>query len=237
MRIDYKLFAVGQNGSQNRGERMAQYKLHCVGASGNSYKVALYLNCAGLDWEPVGVDFAGGETRAARWRAETNAMGEVPVLETAGQRMSQSGAILLWLAERHGKFAPTESERFEALRWLLFDNHKFTNNYAMHRVQNAMTVEPPHPALLAFLRARTESSCAIVDKHLRNRPFVLGERVTIVDFSLAGYVYYPAEETGFDLATAYPAIHAWRQRIAALPGWKPPYEMMPVGSSLPLRKD
>jgi glutathione S-transferase len=38
---------------------MAQYKLHCVGASGNAYKVALYLNCAGLDWEPVGV--AGAE--------------------------------------------------------------------------------------------------------------------------------------------------------------------------------
>jgi hypothetical protein len=37
---------------------MARYKLHCNGGSGNSYKVALYLNCAGLDWEPIGVDFA-----------------------------------------------------------------------------------------------------------------------------------------------------------------------------------
>src|SRR5882762_9003318 len=71
---------------------MAQYKLHCVGASGNSYKVALYLNCAGLDWEPVGVDFAGGMTRDANWRADTNAMGELPVLDVASKRMSQSGA-------------------------------------------------------------------------------------------------------------------------------------------------
>jgi glutathione S-transferase len=91
---------------------MAQYKLHCVGASGNSYKVALYLNCAGLDWEPVGVDFAGGQTRDANWRADTNAMGEVPVLEVADKRMSQSGAILMWLAETVGKFAPTNDERF-----------------------------------------------------------------------------------------------------------------------------
>jgi len=45
---------------------------------GNSYKVALYLNCAGLDWEPVGVDFAGGQTRDANWRAYTNAMGRGP---------------------------------------------------------------------------------------------------------------------------------------------------------------
>ena len=86
---------------------MARYKLHCIGASGNSYKLALYLNCAGLDWEPVGVDFAGGADAGCRtWRANTNAMGEVPVLEVDGQLMSQSGAILIWLAETTGKFAP-----------------------------------------------------------------------------------------------------------------------------------
>src|ERR1043166_9144984 len=103
---------------------MAHYKLHCIGGSGHSYKIALYLNCAGLDWEPVGVDFAGGQTRDPAWRAETNPMGEVPVLEAGGQRMAQSGAILLWLAETTGKFAPGREQRFEALRWLLFDNHK-----------------------------------------------------------------------------------------------------------------
>ena len=214
---------------------MAYYKLYCIGASGNSYKLALYLNCAGLDWEPVGVDFAGGLTRDANWRADTNAMGEVPVLEVNGQRMSQSGAILIWLAETTGKFAPGTDERFEALRWILFDNHKFTNNYAMHRFQNSLTAEPVHPAILAFLRSRVEASYSIVDKHLMDRAFVLGDRPTIVDFSMAGYVYYSPEETGFDIAADYPALDAWRQRLAALPGWKPPYELMPVGSSPPVR--
>jgi glutathione S-transferase len=87
----------------------------------------------------------------------------------------------------------------------------------------------------AFLRSRVEASFAIVDKHLAGRDFMLGERPTIVDFSLAGYVFYPPEETGFDIAASYPAIDAWRHRLAALPGWKPPYEMMPVGSDLPVR--
>jgi glutathione S-transferase len=215
---------------------MAQYRLHCVGGSGNAYKLALYLNCAGLDWEPVGVDFAGGQTRDASWRAGTNPMGEVPVLEVDGQRLSQSGAILIWLAETTGKFAPAGADqRFEALRWILFDNHKFTANYAMHRFQNSLTPEPVHPAILAFLRSRVESSFAIADKHLTDRPFVLGERPTIADFSMAGYVYYPPEETGFDIAADFPALDAWRQRLAALPGWKPPYELMPVGSSPPVR--
>jgi glutathione S-transferase len=214
---------------------MAHYKLHCNGGSGHSYKIALYLNCAGLDWEPVGVDFAGGQTRDPTWRAATNTMGEVPVLEVDGQRMSQSGAILQSLAETTGKFAPAGDQRFEAMRWLFFDNHKFTNNYAMHRFQNCLTPQPVHPAVLAFLRSRVESSFAIADKHLAARPFMLGDGPTIVDFSFAGYVYYPAAETGFDLAAEYPAIDAWRRRIAALQGWKPPYELMPVGTSPPVR--
>jgi glutathione S-transferase len=64
---------------------------------------------------------------------------------------------------------------------------------------------------------------------------MLGDRPTIADFSLAGYVYYPAEETGFDVEATFPAIDAWRRRLAALPGWKPPYELMPVAGSLLMR--
>jgi glutathione S-transferase len=153
----------------------------------------------------------------------------------ADKRISQSGAILMWLAETVGKFAPTHDERFEALRWLLFDNHKFTNNYAMHRFQNCLTPHAVDPAVLAFLRSRVESTFSIADKHLTDHPFVLGETPTIVDFSMAGYVYYPAAETGFDIAAQFPAIDAWRRRIAALPGWKPPYELMPVGISPQVR--
>lgn len=214
---------------------MTGYRLHCLGASGNSYKVALYLNCAGMEWEPVGVDFAGGETRDPAWRDATNPMGEVPVLEVDGQRMTQSGAILMWLAETHGRFAPETDERFEAMRWLLFDNHKFTSNYAQHRILLSMMPEPAHPSTLAYLRSRVDSAFSIVDKHLAGRSFVLGARPTIVDFSLAGYIYYPIAETGIDVA-AFPALERWRQRLAALPGWKPPYEMMPVGGSMPVHR-
>lgn len=214
---------------------MARYRLHCVGASGNSFKVALFLSCAGIAWEPIGVDFAGGETRDAGWRAATNQMGEIPVLEADGRRLSQSGAILEWLAERHGLFGASGSEeRFEIARWLMFDNHRFTGSFAAHRVLHCMAPEPPHSDLLAYMRGRTHDALSIVEKHLGDRRFMLGERPTIVDFSLVGYLYYPAEETGFDLRTEFAAIDAWRARIAALPGWKPPYAMMPVGRSMPV---
>src|SRR3954464_260671 len=120
---------------------MARYRLHCVGGSGNSFKVALFLNCAGLDWEPVGVDFAGGEIRTPDWRAATNVMGEVPVLEADGLHMSQSGAILALLPETHGMYGATGEKAFEATRWLLFDNHKFTSSFAQHRFQRCFMPE------------------------------------------------------------------------------------------------
>jgi glutathione S-transferase len=199
-----------------------RYRLHCVGGSGNSFKVALFLNCAGLDWEPVGVDLAGGQNGDPAWRAATNTMGEVPVLEVDGRYMSQSGAILTWLAETHGAFGPAgDEERFETMRWLLFDNHKFTGSFALHRNLHSKATAP-HPAVLAYMRARVDSAFSIVDKHLADRRFMLGDRPTIVDFSLAGYIYYPDTETGFDLAAAFPAIDAWRRRLAALPAGSRP---------------
>ena len=58
---------------------MAEYKLHCFAQSGNAYKVALALELAGADWEPVWVDFFKGGARSPEFTAK-NVMAEVPVL-------------------------------------------------------------------------------------------------------------------------------------------------------------
>src|ERR1044072_6504794 len=134
-----------------------------------------------------------------------NPLGEVPGLEVGDKRLSQSGAILLWLAETHGRFAFEADQRSEALRWLFFHHHRFTNDYAVHRRQYCFTPAPAHESVMAILRARVEGSFAIVEKHLSNHRFVLGgDKPTIVDFSLAGYVFYPPEEIGLDNAADWP---------------------------------
>ena len=215
---------------------MARYKLHCFCQSGNSYKVALYLNCAGLDWEPVFVDFFKGATRDPEWRASVNEMGEAPVLEMEGKKISQSGAILLHLAQTTGKFAAqNEAEKNEILRWILFDNHKFTSYLATYRFLKAFLPQPPDPNVLAFMRGRFDAAAAIVDKHLAGSRFIAGGTATVADFSIAGYIYYPAEEHTYDWAKSHPHIHAWAERIRALPGWKDPYELMPGERIRPLR--
>ena len=215
---------------------MAQYKLHCFCQSGNSYKVALYLECAKLDWEPIFADFMHGATRAPKWRESVNEMGEAPVLETAAGKLSQSGAILMHLAGVTGKFAPqNEAERNEALRWILFDNHKFTSYFASYRFLKAFAPQAADPNVLAFLQGRFEAAAGILDKHLAASKFVLGDRPTIADFSIAGYLFYPLAEHGYDWAKSHPNIHLWSERMRALPGWQGPYDLMPGDRIKPLR--
>ena len=155
-------------------------RLHCFCQSGNSFKVAFALRAMGLPYESVLVDFMHGQTRDAAWRAEVNEMGEAPVLDDGPLRLTQSGVILTHLARVSGKFGGRdEREQQEILRWLLFDNHKFTSYFATYRFMKAFGASAPDPAVMAFLRSRIDSAHAIVDKHLATRPFLLGEQPTI----------------------------------------------------------
>lgn len=206
---------------------MATFRLHYFPESGNSYKLALMLALCGQEFEPIWTDFGGGVTRTAEWRRSVNEMGEIPVLETAGMRLTQTAPILLRLADQYGRFgAKDASEHFEILRWLFWDNHKLTSYMATYRFQRAFTPSPD-PHVLAFMRKRLDEFLEIAEQQLQNRSFVIGDRPTIADLSMVGYLYFPKEESGYDFAASHPMIHAWLERIAALPGWRAPYDLLP----------
>ena len=208
---------------------MAEYTFHCFAQSGNAYKLALMLALSGANWEPRFVDFFKGETKTPEYRA-LNVMGEVPLLEHRGKAYSQSGVILDYLAETLGKFGPQDNdERREILRWTLFDNHKFTSYTATLRYLRNFVPETD-PKIIAMFRTRAEAAWKVLDAHLAGREWIVGRRPTIADFSLAGYVFWP-EEIGVDWKD-YPNIRDWSARIAALPGWQHPYQLMP-GHPLP----
>jgi len=208
---------------------MAEFELYCFAQSGNAYRVALMLSLIGADWRPIFVDFFGkGETRTPEYRTKVNEMGEVPVLVHGDRKLSQSAVCLTYLAERSGKFQPQgEDERLEALRWIIFDNQKVGGFLGPYRFLRSLAPSPPDPAVLAFLKGRIDNAFAIVEKRLAGRSFLIGDHPTIADLSMCGYMYYPAEEFGFDIPAAYPNIGGWLDRITALPGWKHPYELMP----------
>jgi len=207
---------------------MDRYRLHYFPESGNSYKLALMLTLCGQTFEPVWTDFGGGVTRTDAWRRTVNPMGEIPVLEENSVKLTQTGPILLHLAKKFGCFAGSDddAEHFEVLRWLFWDNHKLTGYLATYRFRRTFTADPD-PAVLAFLRNRIDDFLGILDQRVKDRPFVIGDRAMIADLSMSAYLSFPESETGYDLAATYPSVRAWLGRLAALPGWRSPYDLLP----------
>ncbi len=202
-------------------------KLHCFGESGHSYKAALALELAGIDWTAVKVDFFNGETRGAAYRSEVNEMGECPVLEDGDVRLSQSGVIQQYLSETYGHFGgASPDEAREILRWILWDNHKLSSMAGMRRFMMNFLPEDKQPKeVIGFLQGRLKGAYEILDAHLEGRHWIVGEAPTNADLTCCGYLFYP-EPFGFERSD-WPNIDRWMSHLQGLPGWKSPYDLMP----------
>lgn len=206
---------------------MPHYRLHYFPESGNSYKLALMLTLCGQSFEPVWTDFGGGATRTPQWRRTVNEMGEIPVLEEDGTRLTQTAPILLKLAEQYGRLGgESAQEKFEVLRWLFWDNHKLTGYMATYRYYRTFTPSPD-PHVLAHFRKRLDDFLSILEQHMEKNAFAIGARPTVADVSMIAYLSYPSDETGYDLAVSHPAVRAWLDRVASLPGWRSAYDLLP----------
>jgi len=203
-------------------------RLHCFGESGNAYKAALALHLAGLDWTPVKVDFFAGGARSDAYRT-LNEMAEVPLLELEdGTSLSQSGVIQTWIADTTGRFAGAGRDRYEVLRWQFWDNHKLSSQAgAVRFLLNYLPEEKRAHQLptIAFLQGRLEAAYDVLDRRLAGRDWLVGDGPTMADLSCCGYLFYP-EPFGFTRGD-YAHIDEWLDRIAAIPGWRHPYDLMP----------
>ncbi len=202
-------------------------KLYCFGESGNSYKAALTLQMAGAAWEPVYVDFFGGEARGDAYRTKVNPMGEVPAMVDGDLTLTQSGVIQQYAIDQTGSaLGGQAADKYEVLRWVLWDNHKLSSQAGVTRfLLNFLPEEKRPEGAIAFLQGRLKAAYGVLDAHLAGRDWIAGEAPTVADLSCCGYLYYP-EPFGFDRAD-WPNIDAWLDRLAAQPGWAHPYDLMP----------
>lgn len=207
---------------------MSAYKLTCFGQSGNAYKPALYFALGGIDWEPVWIDFFHGAHKAADFTAK-NDMAQVPVLEHGDVTIAQSAVILDYLVEQEGKFGwENAAEKREVMRWVMWDNYSFTSMFAPFRFFATFVPEEKRdPGAMKFMAMRMANALKALDARMAGRDWVALDRPTIADLSIAGYCYY-GDEVPFDF-NDYPNVKAWKERLAALPGFAMPYELMPKG--------
>ena len=206
-------------------------KLYCFGESGHSYKAALALQLAEIDWTPIFVDFFNGETRSDQYRNQVNEMGEAPVLVDGDIKLTQSGVIQNYLYNRTGKHGgKDEAEKLEILRWILWDNHKFSSFAGNTRfLMNFFPKDKRPQPVIDFNLARLKSSYGILENALTDKDFLVGNKISHADMTCCAYLYYP-EPFGFE-RDDWPNIDRWLGNISTIPGWQHPYDLMPGNPS------
>ena len=206
-------------------------KLYCFGESGHSYKAALALQLAEIDWTPIFVDFFNGETRSDQYRNQVNEMGEAPVLVDGDIKLTQSGVIQNYLYNKTGKHGgKDEAEKLEILRWILWDNHKLSSFAGNTRfLMNFFPKNKRPQPVIDFNLARLKSSYGILENALTDKDFLVGNNISHADMTCCAYLYYP-EPFGFE-RDDWPNIDRWLGNISTIPGWQHPYDLMPGNPS------
>lgn len=184
--------------------------------SPNVVKVILMLEECGLDYELKHTAVFAQAQFAPEFLA-LNPLGKVPVLEDPhlGQPLFESGAILLWLAEREGRFLPTEQPaRAEVIQWLMV---QMANLGPMLGQVNHFDIAPPDtaPYARARYRAVAQKLYRLLDDRLQARDWLAGGDYSVADMATQPWAHY-VERHGFDPAD-YPALVAWRTRIDQRP--------------------
>jgi glutathione S-transferase len=199
------------------------HRLHDNAGSGNAYKVRLLLTHLGIPFERLEYDTDRGATRTPEFLAIKNPNGRIPVLELPdGRCLAESNAILWYLAEGTPYLPTAEGEegrwqRAEVLHWMFFEQYSHEPNIATvrHWIAHNVEMTPERVAALPGKRRWGEAALAVMEQHLRARPFFVGGRYTIADIALYAYTHV-AHEGGFDLAP-YENVRAWLARVAAQP--------------------
>jgi glutathione S-transferase len=187
-------------------------KLYDFLPSGNGYKVRLLLSQLGIRFTLVEKDVMKGETRTPDFLA-LNPNGRIPVLELDdGRRLSESDAIMFYLAEGT-PFLPDERfARAEVLQWMFFEQYSHEPYIAVARFWRHWLDKPVDEERMG----RGRQALGVMERHLARRRFFVGERYGIADIALYAYTHV-ADEGGFDLAP-YPSVRAWLARVASQPG-------------------
>ena len=195
--------------------------LHEYSASGNCYKVRLTAALLGLPLERREYDILNGETRTPEFLANVNANGRIPVLQIGDRYIPESNAACWYLAEDRSLVPGGRFDRADCLRWMFWEQYNHEPNVATLRFWLQFVGEQNlsefQRSQLLFKRAGGEAALALMDEHLARQDWLVGSGVTVADVALFAYTHV-CEAGGFRLKD-YPAICAWLDRVASLPGY------------------
>jgi glutathione S-transferase len=194
------------------------YTLYSMQRSGNCYKARLALAQLRADYRLVEVDILQGDTRTPQFLA-MNPGGHVPLLEVApGRYLSESNAILWYLAGGTQLAPEDRIDRSTALQWMFFEQHSLEPNlgaawFWLVLVRGGRELQTH--ALEDWME-KGYQALQVMETHLTSHDFFAAGHYTIADIALYAYTHI-AHECDYDLSE-FPAIRAWLRRVAEQPG-------------------
>lgn len=193
-------------------------RIHGDRLSGNCYKVLLTAELLDLDYEWVPLDVVAGDTQQPAFLAK-NPAGKMPLLELDdGRCLSESNAIVTFLAEGSALMPTDAFARAKVQQWQFFEQYSHEPFIAVARfIKRYLGMPEARRAEFEGKQAGGHKALAVMESALSASPFLVGNAATAADISLFGYTHV-ANEGGFELS-GYPAVSAWIERIRTLPGF------------------
>ena len=184
--------------------------------SGNCYKVRLLFAQLGLDYERYSLSVVDRSDRGEILGGLNPALRVPTLVLDDGRTLAESHAIIWYFAEGTPFLPEDRFERAKVLQWLCFEQYDLEPTVAVVRFWVAFSDAPPDADTIEAKRQAGYRALSALDRALQDRAFLVGDRYTIADIALYGYSHV-AHEGGFDMS-GYPALAAWQQRVAAVPG-------------------
>jgi glutathione S-transferase len=180
--------------------------------SGNCFKVKLLLQQLGAEYEWLHIDIMKKESRTPEFLS-INPKGQIPVLQVeAGTVLTESNAILHYLADGTRYLSEDRLEHAQILQWMFFEQYTHEPSVASARFIVRYLGRPAeHEQLLQRKISDGYEALDLMEQHLLKHDFFVAERYTIADIALYAYTHV-AHEGGFDLSR-FPALQRWLQRI------------------------
>ncbi|MDP3749426.1 MAG: glutathione S-transferase family protein [Phenylobacterium sp.] len=197
-------------------------KLHTVAGSPNGRKVEAVIAHLGLKVEILHHDFR--ELASPAFKA-INPNGMVPVLAVEGYRLTESNAIMQYLAEKAGdeRLYPRDARgRAEVARWQAWELVHFNRAFgalAFEAVAKpSLKLGPADPVAVAEAQVGLARFAPVLEAHMKDRAFLLGDNLTIADYSVATFESYRTI-TPFDWSP-FAAVNAYLDRVHATEVWQ-----------------
>ena len=193
--------------------------LHEDPRSGNCYKIRLTAAYLAIQLEFHAYDVMKGETRTPEFLANVNSNGRIPVLEDGDKFLPESNAACFYLADGSPLIPAGRFDRADMLRWMFWEQYNHEPNIATMRFWLTFVGEDQltdlQRQLMPGKREAGEAALALMDRHLADHDWFVGNAISLADIALFAYTHV-ADGGGFVLAR-YPSLCAWLDRVAAQP--------------------